>query len=131
MRKVRWQTELWNYLSDARERSFEWGTHDCGTFALGAVNAVLAEPLKLEASWATKEGATFAVERSGSLHDLVTQHLGKSVPYSRCSAGDVVMADWGQGQGLCVHDGVQLLAPSRQGLRKVPFKCAIVGWRVE
>lgn len=58
-RRGGWERRLADYLAAARSRMWEWGSHDCAQFALGAIAAVTGThpmPAALEA-YTTRAGA--------------------------------------------------------------------------
>lgn len=131
MRTLTWQTDFWAYIESMRTRPFAWGTHDCVTFARGAIEAISDRRIELAIDWHTAIEAEARLASLGGLQATTTRYLGAPMNWACLSCGDVVLADWSLGDGLCVHDGAQLLAPGPSGLRRVPWSTARLGWRID
>lgn len=124
-------------IADARTRTFEWGLHDCVTFASAAVRArtqrdVLAE-IGLFPAWRTALEAAHAIESVGGLHAALTHLFGEPVAILAARAGDVAIVrdpERPSRELLAVcHHGV-LLAPSLRGLAVLSLATALAAWKV-
>jgi len=134
VRSAGWQDRFWAVIAEAREQPFAWGTHDCVTFAAKCVAAVTGEDTlgKVTGRFGTWSDARAAVRAYGSdLGAAVDEFLGPRVPWTQISIADIAIAldDHGK-QLLVVHDGVQLICPDHVGLRSIPFRCALGGWKI-
>lgn len=127
-------------LAQANARAFEWGVHDCVTFAAAVVLArtgrdVLAM-LRLAPTWRTAAEATAAIESVGGLHAALVRLFGEPVGVLQARAGDVTIANDSGGRPgrdllAVVHHG-QLLTTAAHGLAALPLTAAIGmrAWRV-
>lgn len=132
MRSPTWQTDFWSFIELSRSRTFKWGEFDCALFAKQCVEVVTGRKIDLDFEWQDEATAKAQIFERGGLKELVFSQLGDSTNIANCSIGDIILADLPEvGETLCVHDGVQILAPSVIGLRRIPWQLAVCGWRVE
>ena len=95
MTRVRnWETRLADYVAGAADVAYRLGKHDCGWFAVGAVEAVTGVdvwPADL-AGYSTERGLVRALRRMGwqSLDDAATALLGQPIAPLAAHSGDVV-----------------------------------------
>jgi hypothetical protein len=124
-------------IARARRQPFEWGVHDCVTFAAAAVQAttgrqVLAE-LHLQPTWRTAPEAAAAIDSVGSLRVALGFLFGPPVPILCARAGDVALVRDPQHPArellAVVHHGA-LLAPSEAGLAVFAPTHAVAAWSV-
>jgi hypothetical protein len=124
-------------ISRARRQPFEWGVHDCVTFAAAAVQAttgrqVLGE-LKLSPAWRTALEAATAIESVGGLRVALGRLFGAIVPILHARPGDVALVQDPQHSGrellAVVHHGV-LMAPAKAGLAVFATSHALAAWSV-
>lgn len=130
MRAVDWQQRFYAFLFEKKDEPFQWGVHDCVTFAHQVAEVVTGKVFMIEANWADEETALRSIELLGGIEAAVAEHLGPPVPWGWCSAGDIVLTEFEGKELLAVHDGVKLIGPGETGLRRIPFKFATVGWRL-
>jgi hypothetical protein len=111
-----WEARLTAFLDPLRMRPFEWGQHDCCTFASGAVKAMTnVDPMKeFRSKYRTAEGSRQALRTIGKGTLIKTLDAKfKRVPPGLAQRGDVVMH---KGLlGICL--GTHLVAVGRQGER--------------
>lgn len=135
MRYPDWQSRFWAALEESRTRSFVWGKNDCVLFAACMADAIsdlkYAERAKQAFSWTNAREAAELLS-GGSLVDLVETVLGPRHRWQSLSIGDIVaiIDDKGR-ESLTIHDGVQLIGPWEIGIRPIPVRYAVCGWRVE
>lgn len=115
-RKPDWEARLAAYLEPLRARPFAWGTHDCCTFASGAVEAVTdVDPMpEFRGKYRSAAGASRALRTIGA-GDLARTLDAKfnPVPAPLAQRGDIVMHDGLL--GICL--GPVLVAVGREGER--------------
>lgn len=112
-----WEARLAAYLEPLRARAFAWGSHDCCTFAAGAVEAMTGtDPMpEFRGRYSTAIGSARALRRFGA-GDLAATLDGKfeAVPASLAHRGDIVMSSGLL--GICL--GGFLVAVGREGDRE-------------
>jgi len=116
-RKADWEARLAAYLEPLRLRAFEWGVHDCCTFAAGAVAAMTdVDPMpEFRDRYSTAQGSARALKRFGRGTLAATLDAKfEAVPASLAQRGDIVMSDGLL--GICW--GAVLFAVGREGERE-------------
>lgn len=132
MRTKTWQTDFWNFIEENRSRKFKWGEFDCALFAKRCIEIVTDRNIELDFNWHDEATAKDKILERGGLREVVCGKLGSYTNFANCSIGDIVLANLPiVGDTLCVHDGVQILAPDETGLRRIPWQFAICGWRID
>lgn len=136
-RREDWQDRLAAAFETARATPFAYGTHDCALFIARCVDAMtdgtLIAQIAEAFTYGTEEEAAALISAAGGLEALATQFLGYPSPRNLCRRGDVMLYDHGNGMGLGIHDGQQIIAPvigARSGLTGVPLECGLMGWRI-
>lgn len=118
-----WRLRLRAYLAEA-DRPFEWGTHDCGAFAGGAVAAMTgANPHdEVAGRYRTARGAARALRRAGYGDHiaLAAAHLDEVAPKA-ARFGDIAMVDGEGGPALGVVTGAHIAVLTPQGRGVVPL----------
>lgn len=129
MRREDWPERLAEYVEAAREVPFAWGLHDCGTFAVGAIEAVTGTrhqiPLAVSAA-----AYAHMLRDHGTLHDMTTAMLGTPIPCAYARRGDIVMIAIDGRECLAVCLGASAAAPGDAGLLMVPMRAATAAWAV-
>lgn len=116
-RYVDWEARLSAYLDPLRLMPFEWGRHDCCTFAAGAVYAMTGfdHMAEFRGRYTTRIGSLRALKRfgAGALAPTLDQ---KFTPIAAATAqrGDIVMS--GGALGICM--GAALIAVGSVGDRE-------------
>lgn len=131
MRAPNWHQRLIRVFESAHGKRFRWGRHDCCQFAARVFRAVRGEdPRKLFPRYHTKEGALALIEQHGGMRGLIEHALGAPVHPSRAGDGDIVLVDFGRGQGEqpAVCRGVYSYAPGMRNLQKVETLKASAAW---
>lgn len=109
-----WEARLAAYLEPLRVRPFEWGRHDCCTFAAGAVEAMTGvDPMpEFRGRYSTAIGSARALRRhgAGELDATLDRKFAQVAP-AMAHRGDVIMS--GGLLGICL--GPFLVAVGRQG----------------
>jgi hypothetical protein len=84
-----WETKLVSYASGLRHEPFAWGTHDCCTFAAGAVEAMTGVDPMLEyrGKYTTALGSARAL--GGKTLEEVLDEKFDQVPISHAQRGDL------------------------------------------
>lgn len=134
MKREAWQDLFWGAIDEARCAQFVWGEHDCVLFAAKVADAIsdsgYLDRAKTAFSWNDVRSA-LELTRDG-LQPLVESVLGPMMPWVRLSQGDIVLiVDDAGREALAVHDGCQLIGPADAGIKVIPFRCALGGWKVE
>lgn len=125
-----WPEALYEHVESKRDVPFSWGTHDCSTFAAGAVEAMTGETVTLPVVESAAAYVAYLAEH-GPLADLVTAELGDPLPSPAfAQRGDVVIVDMDGRESLAVCLGVEAIGPSADGLLAVPMTTASAAWRV-
>ena len=134
-----WPERLNAYLEKVGRRPFKWGTHDCCTFAAGAVKAMtgrnhMAEFRGTYRSEAEAAEALKAIGK-GSLYATIRSKFGNPVKPALAKRGDLMMADQKtvNGQGapvLLICLGEQSAGPGAEGLVFLPTLSCLRGFRV-
>lgn len=93
-RRPDWDARLAAYLEPLRARPFEWGRHDCCTFAAGAVEAMTGvDPMpEFRGRYSTAIGSARALRRFGA-GDLAStlDRKFEGISASLAQRGDIVM----------------------------------------
>jgi hypothetical protein len=120
-------------VADARDRPFQWGTHDCATWAFDVRLAMTG--LDAAAAWRgkyrTEKGAARMLRRlrCKTVADLATSILGEALPTVLfAQRGDIALGGVEQALGICVGSEVLFLQPS--GLVALPLRECVKAWRV-
>lgn len=127
-----WQTPFFAYIEECRSLPFEWGTHDCCTFAAGAIDALTGSTFKdqLAAAYSDETTALAYIASFGSLEAAVTSWLGPSEAPNSAGPGDIVLADLELGPAIGVCLGVDCAfsaEPSMKFRQRGVIACC---WRI-
>lgn len=119
MRQQDWENRLGAYLRGCRGVPFAWGSHDCTTFAAGAVLALTGADRmgEFRGRYSTPIGARRALRRygRGTLAKTLTAKF-RPIKVSLAQRGDLVLVDDGQGgEALAVVLGAFAVGVGRQG----------------
>lgn len=130
-----WPERLAAYLAHARPLRFTWGTHDCVTFAAGAVQAITGQDV-LPLRWPDAAHAARALRRLGGLPAAVGLMLPALATPGLAQRGDVVLVQASvhggraRRQWLGLADGHRWWTPSATGLESGPMDSACKAWGV-
>ena len=132
MRKQSHIELLASYLQQAQAKTFEWGVHDCATFAAGAIEVMTDLRIEFDdlRTVRTAEEVIIALRRQ-SLRDRVTLILGPPIHINLAGRGDIVLeADSDrEALGVCFGEFAFFLSPT--GLVPKPTISCVAAWRVE
>lgn len=131
MRVDNWHARLIEQFESAHGRRFRWGSHDCCQFARRVARAVTGQHLdKHFPRYRTRGEADAILATFGGMLGLLTHALGQPVHASRAGDGDIVLVDFGYGQGEqpAVCRGRLSYAPGRRNLQKVETLKAVAAW---
>ena len=96
-RRIDWNQRLHAYVISVRDKEFEYGVHDCCTFAAGCVEAVLGiDPMaEFREQYHSLEQGNEALQTIGDGDLFRTLHkvLGPSLPGAGGHKGDVAFFD--------------------------------------
>lgn len=128
-----WPEILAAEIARARSRRFEWGAHDCASWALAVVAALTgSDP---GASYRGTYDSEFGAQRILAAHGGLEALADELLPVRRpgvlyAQRGDVVLADLllGPTLGVCVGAGAEFAGPD--GLVCVPLKGCRCAWAV-
>jgi hypothetical protein len=116
-RKPDWDARLAAYLEPLRLRPFAWGSHDCCTFAAGAVEAMTGvDPMpEFRGRYSTAIGSARALTRfgKGTLEKTLDGKF-EAIPAALAHRGDIVMSGGAVGLGW----GASLIAVGAEGERE-------------
>jgi hypothetical protein len=132
-RKKDWLNALYAQINDFNSKTFEWGTHDCCTFAAGCVLAVTGvdKMASYRGGYSTKQGATKKLNRAGGMEAALTKELGEPLQnILLAQRGDVVCftSTLGDTAGICI--GSQIAAAGLEGVVYAPMSQAFKAWRI-
>src|SRR5690242_12826816 len=94
-----WESILDAEIEKARPLAFEWGVHDCATWAANVVLALTGEDLiaAIRGSYTDEESARQVIDAGGGLDACVDARLPR-VGVAFAQRGDVVR--WGHSLGI-------------------------------
>jgi len=129
-----WPTILANEIALASTDLFEWGKHDCCSFAARIVYAITSKNfMNSFPPYCTEEEAGVILGTNGGVEGIATQCLGDPVPVMYAQRGDVLLllpvgSTNGESLGICIdHRGA---FASAKGLIKYPVAGCKLAWRV-
>lgn len=132
-RSENWPEKLLDQVESARSAPFEWGRHDCCTFAADCVQAMTGVDLmeKFRGRYRSAQGAAKVVARAGhpSLADAWSAALPEIAPM-QAGRGDVVMFESVEGLAVGVVTGCQAVAAGPDGLAWIAMELWLKAWRV-
>lgn len=132
-RKENWPELLLKAIEESRSKPFEWGTHDCCTFAAYCVLTMtcvdLMEPFR--GRYSSALGALKVVTEAG--HATLTDAWSAALPAIAplmAQRGDVVMFESTEGMAVGVVTGQQAIAAGPDGVTSIPMALWLRAWRV-
>lgn len=128
----RWDTRLMECVHAAQDRPFDWGSHDCVTFAADCVRAMTGEdPLEGLATWADGKGAMRVIQSLGGIPAALTARFGEPINPAMARRGDLGMTD-GEVTGcvVLVCCGDWWVGPGPDGMQRLPLEAVRQAWRV-
>lgn len=129
MRFEDWPERLFAFVDAARPKPFEWGTHDCMRFAIGAAQSMGADDPFGDLTWHDARSALRLLEQLGGLEALLDSRL-ESIDPRLAQRGDwcLVIFETDPAVGVCL--GPDVAGPSRNGLEFIPIARARRAWKV-
>ena len=125
------------FLEARRERPFEWGVHDCCTFASDWVLACTGyDPMADLRGRMTALAAMRQMRDLGGFRAVGVQRLGPSIPAVMAQVGDVCLVPSGRRKGrgsgysFGICNGRSVMVPGLQRLVQAPIYMAEAAWRV-
>lgn len=123
---------LSDYIRQAQVKSFEWGVHDCATFAAGAIEVMTGNRIEFEDLRAVRSAEEVIIAlRRQPLRDRVTMILGPPISVNFAARGDVVLEAESDREalGICFGEFSFFLMPLGL-IPKATVGCALA-WGVE
>jgi hypothetical protein len=132
IRLANWQAAFAAELQRHRTMPFEWGKHDCATFACDCAAAVTAfDPMHDLRIYSDKEQADAIIDKEGGLIEMADARFGARQRPTMARVADVGLVHTEQGPALAVCNGTTWIAASADGgLVALPFEAALMCWRV-
>ena len=127
---LNWENKLVEVITAAEKRPFNWGTHDCVTFASDVALAITGrDPIAdLRGRWDSIWSAHRKLVEMGGLTAAVSSRIGMPLNSPRSAGrGDVVLTDEGF---LGVVVSMHAVAPKPMGLLRVEMNRWITSWRI-
>lgn len=143
-RSTNWPSLLSQYLNDAKDFKFAWGSNDCCFFAANLIKRLTDVDVlsDIRGKYSTRAGAFKVLKEvyAGDIQNAPTKHLGESIHYNFLKRGDIALYDSEQIEnpsiivempclGIVTDSGttVALLTPDK-GYLQIPLKQAVKGW---
>lgn len=130
MRPENWPAVLAQYVADAQDRPFAWGSWDCAAAANDWIRRLLGFEFALPAL-PDEAAADAFLSDSGGWINAVSAALGQ--PYGNpreAGRGDIALCTLGDKQLLAVIVGYTAVAPGDAGLVHIPLRCVRAAWKV-
>lgn len=134
-RVVGWPERLAQYFAERQARPFEWGAHDCMTFAADAVIMLTGrDPIaQWRGAYATEAEGDAIVGPDGLLA-FVSRMMGEfgapECPVELAQRGDWAMVSVGNLLCAGVVTGAFVAAPGARRLAHVPLRRAVAAWAI-
>lgn len=134
MRLSDWDRRLAAYIEEVRYRPFEWGKHDCFTFAVKceeAISGVTRFPELYKANYHSSFGANKAFIKNGyrGMLDCINRRCVQ-ININMLKRGDWAALDMPEGMAIGVCIGDKIAATSANGLLFFDLKDAKAGWSI-
>jgi len=132
MRLNDWPERLDNLLRAAQAQPFQWGRHDCVTFAADVCVAMTgADPLAgLRGKWRTERGAAKLLGERGGLRAAVCGVMGETIEPAFATTGDIALIDNGGREALAMCNGATVIGPGAEGLSVQAGATVLAVWGV-
>lgn len=135
IRRDGWEMRLRDLVKAARYKPFEWGAHDCCTFALDDFEAMIGRRVETTVRWSNIREAA-ALLQAASVADYADRWFGPAVEgWKTARRGDVVAIDAKRSPELkspmlAVVVGAQVACPGEFGIEFARLDAAYFTWRV-
>lgn len=128
MTQVRDHEALLALLASRARRPFSWRSHDCVRFAAAAVKSQTGRDPLAGLRWRTRAEAAALLDAEGGMEAAVSKRL-LAVPPALAARGDIAgVPDAEFGLRLMVVEGVLLVGPGPDGLRRLPRSAMTQAW---
>lgn len=128
-RTTGWESRLFGYIEEKKFTPFAWGTHDCCTFAAGAVFALTEQSVFTPAYSNAFEANSF-MESVGGIEAWMTEQFGEPAAPLQGRRGDIAMLALPDRELLSVVVGEEVVAPGEEHLLFYPIMTATKVWRI-
>jgi len=135
MRRSDWDLLLFEAVEAARNRPFEWGVHDCATWAHD-VRRLLTDADDLASAWrgryTTARGAARVMRRLGwkDLEEAARAFLGEPLETPLLAQRGDIVSTGGEAPALGVCLGAQAAFLSPEGLTMIRLSDCRLAWRI-
>lgn len=127
-----WTTALYAQLDAFNANPFNWGTHDCCTFAADCVQAMTGvdQMAGYRGGYKTAVGAARKLAKAGGMVAAISAELGEPIAPALAQRGDVVCfsSPLGDTCGVCL--GSTIAAAGLGGITHTAMVQAFQAWRV-
>lgn len=139
MRLRDWPQRFSDFGIQRARMPFVWGTNDCCTFAAAAVEAITgANPMASFEPYGTEAGAKRRalrrllrrIDKAGGLQQLVADLLGTPISPLMAGVGDVVTVQNEGAELVGVCNGVNVMAPGKDGMVVLSMADAQAAWSI-
>jgi hypothetical protein len=141
-RLPQWIERLEWFLSENRERRFEYGSFDCGLFVCDCIQAMTGVDVAADfrGRYHSREEAVSLIRKTTggrSIHKIVEYVTAVNqmplIPAEYLQRGDVALIrrpSRDHSLAIVAMNGQELIVCNAKGLKSVPFAHAWLGWRV-
>lgn len=126
-RVTHWESKLTDFIAKCSNIPFEWGTHDCATFARKCVELITNQKLDIP-TWSSKKEALLLLSEK-SLEEYVDEVLTQ-VDVNYVQRGDVVATNTDEGMALGIYVSPTGAFASKNGILYIPREQIVKAWRV-
>ena len=102
-KKEQWDSKLYEFINDSRDKPFNWGKWDCCIFGIDAIKAMTGD-LPLKSHWKNKNEAMEFIATEGSLNKIMTKYLREwgldIIDKMFITAGDIALVKDENGEEL-------------------------------
>jgi len=131
-RRPDWPARLAAYVEEARSKPFDWKTHNCATFVVGAAELLCG--VALETPQIVDIDAGIAARQTqdlGGLEAAASLVFGPPIDgWKHGRRGDVALALCEGRPTLFLVAGATLCGPGLDGLVQLPLTAALKVWKV-
>ncbi|MFA9204956.1 MAG: hypothetical protein ACEQSH_00710 [Bacteroidia bacterium] len=125
-----WEKALQLFLTEYRNRPFEWAVNDCATFAGEWVKRATGQVL-FEPDYTDAMGAARRMGGQTEFAAQVTAILGEPAANTAMAGrGDVVLVGLDGRSCLGVVEGMYVAAPGEQGMTLIPRTAILTLWSI-
>jgi len=133
MRLAGWELRLLDEVTSARSMPFQWGAHDCATWAFDVRRALTGKDAAKawRGKYKTEAGAAKMLHKlkCQTVDDLARSILGDPLhAVLLAQRGDILLGGAERALGVCIGSDGLFLQPA--GLVSVPLKSCFSAWRV-